>query len=416
MHIVFVTTELATDNNSSGGLATFTANMARIFVSHGHKVRILLATIKEQNLEFDDNIVLETVYVSKAVWDLCDRIAKACIWSKDSKALRRVFIQIYHSEQIKRKIKKIDDKEKIDIVHYCNLDSVAFRVNKSIPYLIRISGLGYTHRAANMYDCNIEYEDNELTANEKLLINTMKKSRFVISPSYKFADIVNRKFNIKPMIIESPFVLKKQDWNNVFFDQFMLGSKKYVIHYAAVLRYYKGTHVVAELAKELLGNHPDLYLVLAGGCSQMQDKSGNIMMAHELVKQNAGEYADRIIYVGKVVREQLYPLIQNAELCILPSRLENLPNACIEAMAMGKIVVATNEAGFEQLIDNGSNGFLCEKDNSESFLRGIESALSMSEEEKKLMESRAVETIKRLSPDSIYKQYLDFYEKVIREW
>ena len=38
MHVVFVTNELASTNNASYGLATFTANIARIFRDNGHYV------------------------------------------------------------------------------------------------------------------------------------------------------------------------------------------------------------------------------------------------------------------------------------------------------------------------------------------------------------------------------------------
>lgn len=416
MHIVFVTTELATAKHPSGGLASFTANMARIFTASGHKVTILLSSVKEQDLEFDSGIGLEITYVRKSIWNILNRISKICIWEKDVAESTRFLVNIYRSGQIKKKIKKINRKEKVDIVHYCNLSSLAFRKNRNIPYLIRISGLGFTGRATNMHDGNIKYEDYALSSTEKLMISTMKKARYIISPSYKYADIIKQKFNMEATVIESPYVLKKHNWNYDCFDQFMLRTKKYVIHYASILRYLKGTYVVAELVKELLANHSELYLVLAGECNDMQDKDGNYIKAHELVNKNAGEYANRVIYVGKVVREQLYPLIQNAEVCILPSRLENLSNACIEAMAMGKIVVATDGGSYEQLIDNKVNGFLCERDNPKSFLQGIEAALALNEEEKRSMESRAVEITKRLSPDIIYKQYFDFYESIIREW
>jgi len=75
MNIVFVTTELATKDNSSGGLASFTANIARIFADNGHKVTIILSTIKETELEFDDNIDLINVYVPKMMWEFLDKVA-----------------------------------------------------------------------------------------------------------------------------------------------------------------------------------------------------------------------------------------------------------------------------------------------------------------------------------------------------
>lgn len=125
---------------------------------------------------------------------------------------------------------------------------------------------------------------------------------------------------------------------------------------------------------------------------------------------------DRVIYIGQIVREQLYPVIKNAECCLLPSRIENLSNACIEAMAMGKIVVATNGASYEQLIDDRVSGFLCERDNPASYLKAVDEVLAMSTEERNKIGLKAIEVTKRLEPQKIYEQYLAFYEKVIREW
>ena len=266
-----------------------------------------------------------------------------------------------------------------------------------------------------MPESRMNYTDNSPSLVEKVMETNIKQSGYIVSPSHLIAEIAGKYLGVKVTVIESPFVLEKRGWDGYYLNQYNLEKRKYIIHYGR-LRYLKGTHVVAKLAKELLQKHPDLYLVLAGGFEDMQDEEGNVMTAPELVKQGAGEYADRVFYVGRLVREQLYPLIQHAEVCLLPSRIENFSNACIEAMAMGKIVVATDGASYEQLIDNGINGFLCERDNPESFLQGIEAALSLNDKEKKLMECRAAETTKRLSPDNIYKQYLDFYENVIKGW
>lgn len=417
MHVVFVTTELATADNASGGLASFTANMARIFAARGHKVTILLATLKEQNIEFDNNILLETTYVSKAIWNLCDKISKACIWCRDSDELRRVFISIYKSKQVKRKIKQIDAEERIDIVHYCNLGPLAFTINKNIPYVVRISGLPYVRRATEspILNCHASYEGSDLNMADKLMNYTLKKSRYIISPSKRFADILMRKIGKDSMIIESPFLMNKDGWDYSSYNSLLLG-KKYIIYYTSSMTYRKGVHIVGRIIKEFLKKYPDFYFVLSGASCELQSEDGGKTTSIDLISENIGEYKDKVIILGRLVREQIYPIVENASVCLQPSRIDNLPNACIEAMAMGKIVVATDGASYEQLIDNGVNGFLCEKDNPKSFLQGIELALSLSEEEKRLMESRAVETIKRLSPDKIYEQYLNFYEKVSYEW
>ena len=160
---------------------------------------------------------------------------------------------------------------------------------------------------------------------------------------------------------------------------------------------------MAEIAEKFLEQYPDFYLVLTGKSEYLFDEIDGNMSADELVRKKAGEYSNRVIYAGRLVREQLYPLIQYAELCLLPSRIENLSNACIESMAMGKIVVATNGASYEQLIDNKISGFLCERDKPKSYLQAINKALSMSFYERQQMELRAVEATKRLEPQKVYE-------------
>lgn len=93
------------------------------------------------------------------------------------------------------------------------------------------------------------------------------------------------------------------------------------MHYGS-LKYLKGIHIVAQLAERFLRENSNMYLVLAGNSEEILDKSVKKIRAHELVIQSVGRYADRVLYAGRLVREQLYPLIQNAELCLLPSRIE----------------------------------------------------------------------------------------------
>lgn len=416
MHIVFVTVELATENNASGGLASFTANMARIFAQNGHKVTILVVTTKEEKLVFDNNITVKSIYVRKKLWDLFDCISKICTFSnyEKTKNLRISLLSIYKSVLTRKEIREINKREKIDIIHYCNLCALALFANKSIPYAIRISGLPNVAREARRPDTDIHYEDAALSVYDKLIYHTLIQSQYIISPSYLSANIMKQKFGIEAAVIESPFLLNEKVWDNSVY-QALIEGKKYIIHYGS-LQFLKGTHVVAELVNELLKTYPDLYLVLAGSNGDLLDENKKKVKADEFVKKKAKESAGRVIYAGRLVREQLYPLIKNAELCLLPYRMDNLSNACIEAMALGKIVIGTDGASFEQLIEDRVSGFLCERDNPASYMQAIREALAMSTEEKEMMILKATERIKLLSPDVIYKKYYDYYQNVIKEW
>ncbi len=417
MHLVIVTNELATADCSSGGLASFTANLARIFWKNGHKVTILLVTTKENEITFDEGINLRNVYVEKAMWNKIAHMAEniSFVTGEDKDIIRRILLCLYKSELVNATVKEMHRKEQVDMIHVCNLDQLALGLDGSIPYVVRLSSYMWMCNKADLPEPGDEYYDEAaFTFRDKLDISLLKKSKYIISPSNLLAEIGKQKMGINPVVIESPFVLDRNTWDDSIY-RLLAKGKRYIIHHGRG-SYLKGTHIVAQIAKKILENHPDMYLLLAGVDEEMQNDKGQMVMANELVREYAGRYADRVIYVGGPVREQLYPLIDNAELCILPSRIENLSNACIEAMAMGKVVVATNGASYEQLIDDRVSGFLCERDNPESFLQAVEEALSMNEEEKQKMIEKASMRIQQLSPEIIYEKYFDFYKQVMQEW
>lgn len=417
MHLVIVTDELATDMDVSGGLGAFTANLAKIFQENGHKVTVVLSTTKEDKTVFDSKTSLLNVYVEKSKWETFDHIAGVLSkieGRKDKDELRKFMVNVYKGEQVEGVIEEINKKEKIDIIHACNLSALSFSLHDDIPYAVRISSIRALKENAEFPEEVGEYREEDLSVRIRLENLAIKKARYVITPSNLLATFLKEQMGVSATVIESPFMLEKNDWDYTVYDTLAKG-KKYIIHYGK-LGYLKGTHIVAGIAGELLGQYPDLSILLAGQDSEMLDEDDKKISAHELVKKSAGKYSDRVLYAGRIVRKQLYPLIQNAEICLLPSRIDNLPNACIEAMAMGKIVIGTDGASFEQLIDDRISGFLCKKNDKASFMQAVMEALQMDTKAKEGMVQKASERISQLAPDIVYQNYLTFYQKVIREW
>lgn len=414
MHIAIVTIELATATHSSGGLASFSANLARIFRQYGHEVTILLVTTKEEQVEFDEDITVENIYVERTLWDKFDSMAQiiSTVLEKDQDEIRKLIVNIYKSEQVNKKITKINKDRKIDIIHICNLNSLSVRLSGNIPYVVRMS---CAESICDKASLPVEdSEDRSLSVKNRLQEYMLRSTKYIISPSNLVAESVKSITGVRPAVIESPYVLNKNAWDYSVYRMIYKG-RKYIIHFGT-LSYLKGSHIVAQIVKSILNKYSDVVMVLAGNSTDMIDIEGKKIKAHELIRKSAGEYADRVIYAGRLVREQLYPLIKGAEVCLLPSRVENLSNACIEAMALGKIVIATDGASFEQLIEDRISGFLCQKDNSDSFLQAVCEALDMSEQDRVKMWEKATERIRELAPDKLYPKYMAFYQKVIQEW
>jgi glycosyltransferase involved in cell wall biosynthesis len=140
------------------------------------------------------------------------------------------------------------------------------------------------------------------------------------------------------------------------------------------------------------------------------EKLGDLM---DCVMEQAMEHRDRIIWLPALSHAQLYPFVQNAEAVVLPSHVDNFPNACIESMAFKRIVIGTYGNGFEQLITHQKSGFLCEPGDQEGLLRTINDVLALSPMDRLNVGRQAAERIELLRPDIVVTQLVDLYLDVI---
>jgi glycosyltransferase involved in cell wall biosynthesis len=72
--------------------------------------------------------------------------------------------------------------------------------------------------------------------------------------------------------------------------------------------------------------------------------------------------ADHFEFLGQ--RDDIPALLSAADLFVLPSRSEGLPNAVLEAMGSGLPIVATRVGGIVELIDDGRTGRLVPPDDA----------------------------------------------------
>lgn len=405
MHIVFVTTEFVTEKFYCGGLSNFTANMARIFRRRGHEVTVLVAAYYRKKLVWEDGIRVECV---NCVPELT---ASAAVPEKLKRtALYEGAMVMAGSYFVKRSLERIDGRKRIDLIHYCNLQALGlFAPDK--PYVVRLSSYNNLWKGAYRREFTPDYAKNRPDVTDRLEEAAVKHAMAVISPTFLLADITGEFLGKKAKVLESPYFFDSGKADTDWYDK-TLSGKKYFLFYGT-LGYMKGAHIIADIIYKLLDERRDYYFVLVGSRKTLQDDNGREMPADKRIVEKAGPYADRVIYHDSMNRQMLTPVIKNAELVFLPSRIDNLPNTCIEAMALKKIVIGTRGASFEQLIRHGYSGFLGERDEPESYLSCIREALALGTEERERMGERASARCRRLEPDCVYHNYLKFYEEVI---
>lgn len=78
---------------------------------------------------------------------------------------------------------------------------------------------------------------------------------------------------------------------------------------------------------------------------------------------------------GRVFQERIAEYYSQADILVLPSLKENLPNVLVESLSMGVPVVASNIAGIPEVVKNGETGILVAPDSVEALVGAIRQLL-----------------------------------------
>jgi len=125
----------------------------------------------------------------------------------------------------------------------------------------------------------------------------------------------------------------------------------------------KGTDTLCATWRHLAPRLGDVQLVVVG--------DGPDRPLVEKLTADTGE--KRVRFVG--FRAQVKPYIQAADVMLLPSRTEGMPNAVVEAAACGVPTVATSTQGAQEVIVNGQTGVLVAEEDAQALAAEVETLL-----------------------------------------
>jgi glycosyltransferase involved in cell wall biosynthesis len=137
----------------------------------------------------------------------------------------------------------------------------------------------------------------------------------------------------------------------------------------------------------------------------------------EIVGPKEEEYFKKIkSMIGKLkvserikISEPIYDInekikkIDSSKVFVLPSRVEGMPQALIEAMSRGKIVIGSDSIAIRDLIQDGKNGYLFEFDNPKSLAEKIDVALENTKMNKEIRKNARV-YVNQFSWDNVIKK------------
>ena len=380
MHIVYLTPDFIDDMGPTTGLPQYLFRVASALVKEGHKVSIITCS----------NRTVDYMFYGINVY----RVRRPRIKRYNNQE-EDTYADCYRDGYIlNKKLHELYGKENVDIVQYASLKGLGYFHDLPIPSVMRLSSYACMWLVKDRQDVQNVYAEMERKA--------ALKCNSVFGPSHVVAQKLQTDINRHVEVIETPFVMETENVDFTLYNTILKG-KRYVLFFGTIIE-HKGLGVIEKAVYKMLSSNSDISLAIIG--------DGDIELVNR-IKESAGELADRVIYHEAVGFEKLKSIIQNAEVVILPSLMENFSNACLEAMALGQIVVGTNGASFEQLIEDGISGFLCELGDAESLGRKVDEALSLSDKERGRIIMNAKKRIERLAPEYVVQDLLKYYQKVI---
>lgn len=387
MNILFAATEYIERGKPTTGFPNYLKRVSLALIELGHTP--IIVTIGSKNSHrIEDGIEIWTISMNKM----------RC----ENRQLGMILNNIKQGILINKKIKEVMKKFHIDIVQFPSLNGIGIFYFSKTPAVLRLSSYAKTYFSTYQ---SYDYRSVQIISFMERL--SAYRMNAIFAPCKNTAEAFGKDCKRNVGVIETPFVNDVVKEDKRYYENH-LKNKKYVLFFGTLYA-EKGILVIAKILEKFLHNNPSYYFVFIGKSIKMEGG-----YAKTILKEAAGQHADRIVVEKELSHEQLYPIIREAEFVVLPSLMDNFPNACIEAMYFKKIVIGTNGASFEQLIQDEYNGFLCEIGNADDLLKKMQIVVNLEKNKKNIIEERAGQRIEKLQPKYVVYKLLKLYHEVLQ--
>ena len=162
----------------------------------------------------------------------------------------------------------------------------------------------------------------------------------------------------------------------------------------------KGHDIAIRAWEKILKNAPDWNLLIAG--------DGYCRNEFEALSKSLN-CEDRIHWLGILSNQQVFALMREAEIMILPSRNEGLPCVLLEAGLASLPVVACNVGGVSEVVTDGYNGRLVPPEDPNEMSRVIMDLVNNKSVREKLGKALRETILQGFSSERMAMNYIEYY-------
>jgi glycogen(starch) synthase len=337
-----------------GGIGTYTWYHARALVKLGHEVHVLAGSNNHLRLQTSqqDSVFVHR-YRPRGVWMALAGLfgGLCCYWTKQ---------RLENAWCMYRGLKLLMKQHRFDVIEMpeCGAEGLLINWLVNIPKVVRF------HSPARLIMPYYRVTWLDFLICPWIENLAIRKATALSSPSRFLANEVRVRMGVEQHVAFVPYGIDLALFDREPIPQINglhgLPEGKVTILFLGRMEWRKGIQLCGEIAKSVLRRR-DVIFLFAG-----EDRYGymqNTLLPFLDEQKLLGSFR----YLGKLGLQQVRACVRSVDILLLPSLWENCPYSCLEAMAAGRAIVATDQGGIPELIQHGSNGLLAKAGSPESF-------------------------------------------------
>lgn len=177
----------------------------------------------------------------------------------------------------------------------------------------------------------------------------------------------------------------------------------------------KGVLEWAEAIALVAADHPDVRFDFVGGDTPL-DVTGGRTVGQAMLARLPRPVRRQVRFHGTRDHAGMAEVLSAACATVVPSRWENFPYSCIEAMSSGLPVIVSPTGGMRELVVDGESGWIAADGTTAGLATALRRALATSGPERRRMGGAAAATVSRVcDTTAVIGRHLDLKARLARE-
>lgn len=359
MHIVFFTMSL-----NRGGTERVIANLCNEYLIKKHQITIITCLSDQSLYDLDERI--QHIRIDK------------CEEDRNQNKLQRF---IRRRKSFKEIVMKARPDIVINFLPEPSFIALSLKKRVQVPFIVSERSDPFLKYRSALY--------------KFLILLLYSKSNGFVFQTEGAKSFFNSKIQEKSVVIPNPIT------SDVIRTRFEGVKKKEIVAVGRLVP-EKNYKMLFYAIKDITNEFPEYVLKIYG--------DGPLREELEQLKNELG-MENHIFLMGR--KDNVFDLISESTMFVLSSAHEGMPNALMEAMALGLPVVSTDcpSGGPQFLIEHDSNGILVKNNDAKEMAQGIRKILSDEAFAEKIGKN-ASKIAEKLAPEKISRQWEEYIHMI----